>query len=542
MARTRPGLLTGALVGGFLVTALIAIFFLAAALVGTPFVPFDMFDWVGRVLPGRVITFGIDTIVTVITALNIGELSSTAKIAEQIMAVGGMLVTGIVVGAVVFELLKRVRLTPGAAGLIAGLGVGLPVALISQQVNRTALTDDSVNLIWIVLAFVLWGLALEWAFRRIAGAETSPDGAGSVQQIDRRRFLINVGGATAAITVLGSGIGVLLNGRKPQEITVALAEGAGAQPWSASNALPNADDVLVPAPGTRPELTPLADHYRIDINLVPPTVNEADWALKIDGLVDNPVDLTLDQIRSNYEPISQFVTIACISNRVGGDLIGTTLWTGARLKDVLADVGLKPEATHLRITAADDFDEITSIDLAMNDDRVMLCYAWDGLPLEVKHGFPLRIYLPNHYGMKQPKWITRIEAIPAWEEGYWVRRGWDKDALMKSTSVIDTIATEAIYERDGAQFVPIGGIAHAGDRGISTVEIKVDDGDWTPALLRKPLSETTWVIWRYDWPFSEGLHTFTVRCVDGDGVAQVEDVAPPRPSGATGLDTIDRSV
>jgi len=542
MARTRPGLLTGALVGGFLVTALIAIFFLAAALVGTPFVPFDMFDWVGRVLPGPVITFGIDTIVTVITALNIGELSSTAKIAEQIMAVGGMLVTGIVVGAVVFELLKRIRLTPGAAGLIAGLGVGLPVALISQQVNRTALTDDSVNLIWIVLAFVLWGLALEWAFRRMAGAETSPDGSSSVQQIDRRRFLINVGGATAAITVLGSGIGVLLNGRKPQEITVALAEGEGAQPWSASNTLPNADDVLVAAPGTRPELTPLADHYRIDINLVPPTVNEADWALKIDGLVDNPVDLTLDQIRNNYEPISQFVTIACISNRVGGDLIGTTLWTGARLKDVLADVGLKPEATHLRITAADDFDEITSIDLAMNDDRVMLCYAWDGLPLEVKHGFPLRIYLPNHYGMKQPKWITRIEAIPAWEEGYWVRRGWDKDALMKATSVIDTIATEAIYERDGAQFVPIGGIAHAGDRGISTVEIKVDDGDWTPALLRKPLSETTWVIWRYDWPFSEGLHTFTVRCVDGDGVAQIVDTAPPRPSGATGLDTIDRSV
>lgn len=542
MARTRPGLLTGALVGGLLVTALIAIFFLAAALVGTPFVPFDMFDWVGRVLPGPVITFGIDTIVTVITALNIGELSSTAKLAEQIMAVGGMLMTGIVVGALVFELLKRVRLTPGAAGLIAGLGVGLPVALISQQVNRTALTDDSLNLVWIVLAFVLWGLALEWAFRRIVGVETRTDGSGSVQQIDRRRFLINVGGATAAITVLGSGIGVLLNGRKPQGVTVALAEGEGAQPWSASNTLPNADDVLVPAPGTRPELTPLADHYRIDINLVPPTVNEADWALKIDGLVDTPVDLTLDQIRSNYAPISQFVTIACISNRVGGDLIGTTLWTGARLKDVLADVGLKPEATHLRITAADDFDEITSIDLAMNDDRVMLCYAWDGLPLEVKHGFPLRIYLPNHFGMKQPKWITRIEAIPAWEEGYWVRRGWDKDALMKATSVIDTIATEAIYERDGAQFVPIGGIAHAGDRGISTVEIKVDDGDWTPALLRKPLSETTWVIWRYDWPFSEGLHTFTVRCVDGDGVAQIVDVAPPRPSGATGLDTIDRSV
>jgi hypothetical protein len=536
-------LLTGALVGGFLITALVALFFLAAALVGTPFVPFDVFDWVGRVLPGPIITFGIDSIVTVITALNIGELSSTAKLAEQIMAVGGMLVTGVAVGAVVFELLRRVRLTPGGAGLIAGVGVGLPVALISQQVNRTALTDSSINLIWIVFAFVIWGLALEWVFRRMeATSQPTQAGEASVQQIDRRRFLVNVGGATAAITVLGSGIGVLLGNRRPQGVSVTLAEGEGAQPWSASNALPNVDDAVIVAPGTRPELTPLADHYRIDINLVPPTVNEADWKLKIDGLVDNPVELTLDQLRDNYEPISQFVTIACISNRVGGDLIGTTLWTGARLKDVLAGVGLKPEATHLRITAADDFDEITSIDLAMNDERVMLCYAWDGLPLEVKHGFPLRIYLPNHYGMKQPKWITRIEAIPAWEEGYWVRRGWDKDALMKATSVIDTVAADAIFERDGAQFVPIGGIAHAGDRGISAVEVKVDDGEWTPALLRKPLSETTWVIWRYDWPFSEGQHSFTVRCVDGDGVAQIVENAPPRPSGATGLNSLNQSL
>jgi DMSO/TMAO reductase YedYZ molybdopterin-dependent catalytic subunit len=541
MIHTRPGWLSGGVVGGLLITALTALFFLAAAAVGTPFVPFDMFDWVGRVLPGPVITFGIDSIVTVISAFNLGELSSTAKLAEQIMAVGGMLVTGIAIGAVVFELLKRTRLTPGAAGLIAGGGLGLVVALISQQVNRTALTDPALNLVWIVLAFLAWGLLVEWAWRWLARAQIATTEA-RVQQIDRRRFLVNVGGATAAITVLGSGIGVLLNNLRPRTLEVTLAEGEGAQPWSAQNTLPNADDAVIPAPGTRPELTPLADHYRIDINLVPPTVNEADWRLKIDGLVDNPLELTLDDLRNNYEPVSQFVTIACISNRIGGDLIGTTLWTGARLRDVLAGAGLKPEATHLRITAADDFDEITSVELALNDDRVMLCYAWDGLPLEVKHGFPLRIYLPDHYGMKQPKWILHIEAIPAWEEGYWVRRGWDKDALMKATSVIDTVAAEAIYERDGAQFVPIGGIAHAGDRGISAVEVKVDDGDWSPALLRKPLSETTWVIWRYDWPFTEGDHTFTVRCVDGQGNAQIEANAPSRPSGATGLDQVQQRV
>ena len=138
--------------------------------------------------------------------------------------------------------------------------------------------------------------------------------------------------------------------------------------------------------------------------------------------------------------------------------------------------------------------------------------------------------------MKQPKWITSIEAVDGWEEGYWVTRGWDEDALMRATSVVDTVATNMmIMESDDETLIPVGGIAHAGDRGISKVEVRVDDGDWQEAQLREPLSETTWVLWRFEWPFEEGEHTFAVRCYDGEGTLQITESNPVRPSGATGI-------
>jgi hypothetical protein len=138
--------------------------------------------------------------------------------------------------------------------------------------------------------------------------------------------------------------------------------------------------------------------------------------------------------------------------------------------------------------------------------------------------------------MKQPKWIVAMEAIGAWEPGYWVERSWSKEARMNATAVIDTVSSDmmAVDARPGTP-VPIGGIAHAGARGISKVELRVDGGDWLEADLREPLSPLTGVVWRYDWPLVPGEHTFTVRCVDGDGVAQVETPAPVRPDGATGL-------
>ncbi len=240
--------------------------------------------------------------------------------------------------------------------------------------------------------------------------------------------------------------------------------------------------------------------------------------------------------------MNRYVTLACISNPVGGDLISTTLWTGASLRDVLERAGLKATATHVKITSADGFYETVAIKLIYSERRVMLAYNWDGIPLLHKHGFPLRIYIPDRYGMKQPKWITDIEVVDRDEDGYWVARGWDKDAIMKATAVVDVVASDMTADQGGVTVVPVGGIAHAGAKGISTVEVRVDDGPWVAAQLRQPLSDTTWVIWRYDWPFEPGRHTFAVRCTDGDGTLQDEARAGSHPSGATGIHKVTRSL
>jgi DMSO/TMAO reductase YedYZ molybdopterin-dependent catalytic subunit len=295
-------------------------------------------------------------------------------------------------------------------------------------------------------------------------------------------------------------------------------------------------------PGTRPEITPVEDHYRIDISSRPPVIEEATYALPIMGLVDNELSLALDDIRNNYDSMDQYLTLACISNRVGGDLTSTQKWTGVSMQKLLAEAGLQENAKYLRIFGADGFDETVDIDLIMQDERIMLTYAWDDAPLPQRNGFPLRIYIPDRYGMKQPKWISEIEVVANYEDGYWVRRGWDKDAFMLTTSVIDVVATDAAYEADGTTIVPVGGMAHAGDRSISKVEVKVDNGEWQEAQLREPLSDKTWVLWRYEWPFSEGQHQFAVRSVDGDGEPQIETSRGTRPSGATGIHTTSGNV
>jgi DMSO/TMAO reductase YedYZ molybdopterin-dependent catalytic subunit len=512
--------------------------FAAAAVVGTPFPPFDLFNLLARVLPGGVVTFGIDLIASVIVGLNLGELSSTAKLAQQSLAVGIVLVIGAAVGAGLFAYWRALGGLDRVVGWGLGAVFGVGAVLLSIFFSANTFTPLAVNVVWLMCVFLIWGgaFALVYAQLRPAAAGAT---ANSVQVIDRRNFLVRLGGATAALTLVGTGISALSSRGRAAE------QAAAAEPlraWSADNRLPNADSSVQVVSGTRPELTPLDQHYRIDINTQPRYIDADSWRLVVNGLVNNPVELTLAQLRTDYPAFDQFVTIACISNYIAGDLIGTQRWTGFSLKHLIEQVGPMPEAVAIHITAADGFDEYISVAEALRDERVMLCYAWDGLPLEAEHGFPLRIYLPNRYGMKQPKWITGLEFVRSEEEGYWVRRGWDALALVNSTAVIDTVAVEAAFERDGQQVVPLGGIAYAGAQGISAVEVQVDDGPWQAAELRQPISDLTWTLWRYEWPFTAGEHTFTVRCVDGKGRPQVVTPADVRPSGATGLHRVRQRV
>ncbi|MGQ0561964.1 MAG: molybdopterin-dependent oxidoreductase [Gemmatimonadota bacterium] len=529
----KTGALTGALVGALVTAPLIAVMFLAWQLAGLPFLPFELFDWLARRLPGGMVTFGIDTLVAIIRALELGEISAAAKTAEQGLALAIFFILGMAAGAILFALLRRAeprrpRLRDGAA---FGVVIGILLLLIRLSLDTTSRAGPVFGGVWVVVLSALWGASFVWAFQHLRREPAANAATFEAQQLDRRRFLIRLGGASAVITVAGAGIGALTAMRK--ELRAMRARGSA---WSATNPLPNANAEVQPVAETRSELTQVEDHYRIDINTRPPMVEEDEWRLRVGGLVARPLELTLADLRTRYEPMHQFITLSCISNPIAGDLTSTSRWTGVSLRRLLEAVRPKASATHLRIRSVDGYHEVVSLADVQADARIMLTYDWDGLPLPNEHGFPLRIYIPDRYGMKQPKWIESIQAIDRWEAGYWVERGWDREARMKTTSVIDVVASDMmVIDADHRQLVPIGGIAHAGARGISRVEVSVDGGPWQQALLRDPLSPLTWVIWRFDWAFEPGEHTFTVRCIDGAGVPQIAERAPLRPSGATGL-------
>ncbi len=523
----RLNLGTGALVGALLTAPLIGIMYLADQLAGLPFVPFDLFDWLTRVLPGPLITFGIDLMIDTMILVGM-SVADSAKIAEQIMAVLQFLVGGIVAGMVFFGVVRARKIkTDLIAGVVIAALFGLPFITISIAIGQSSVAP-LLQILWLALLFLAWGLALSWACRRLTPVEAEA-AAGeaaetrAVERISRRQFLIRLGATSAVITVAGAGVGAVLAQAEQRRLEQALVETAAHQAETSEGLpFPNANDPVMPAPGTRPEYTPIKDHYQVFIRTEPTEIEGSTWILPITGLVDNPLMLTLDDIKNNYESRDQYVTISCISGRVGTSLIGTTQWTGVSMQDILAELQVRPEARYLHITSGDGFYETVDLDLINADKRIMLCYAWDGHDLPVGHGFPLRIWIPDRYGMKQPKWITGIEVTGEYQDGYWVERNWDKEALVKTTSVIDTVAVNAVIEDGDLRLVPVGGIAFSGDRGISKVEVRVDGGPWEEAKLRAPLSETTWVIWRYDWPFEAGDHTFEVRCAEGDGTPQIE--------------------
>lgn len=527
---------------------LVGAFYLVYGWMDTPYPPFDVMKFVTKdVLSGGIVTFGIDTMTDVILETNPNaDLDSAAKTSERMIAIVQFIglagIIGGLYGVVAEKLHQRGQFfsTEWSTGLILGMVTGALLAAISLTYEEGATAFPAFSSTWIIVAMLAWGGAHNWLYRRLLDDSTamvdspmmataiidSPmmmEGMASpshVTPLDRRQFLIQLGAGSAVITVVGAGLGELLR-------TKEVIQGGNLEIAALKVG-------LEPAYGTRAEYTPLANHYRIDINVGdPPDVDVATYRLKIRGLVEQPLDLALDNIMA-YPPVNQFVTLSCISNRVGGRLISTTQWTGVPMKQLLADWKPTPAATHIKITSFDGFDEIIDIATIMQDERVMLAYQWDGVPLLPKHGFPLRIYIPDHYGMKQPKWIEQMEFTNQWEEGYWVRRGWSRDAFVKTTSVIDTVAIENRTESNGQTLIPIGGIAYSGAKGISRVEVRVDDGDWLTADLRAPLSDTTWVLWRLDWPFEEGEHTFTVRAYDASGEAQIEKNADVRPDGATG--------
>jgi DMSO/TMAO reductase YedYZ molybdopterin-dependent catalytic subunit len=407
-----------------------------------------------------------------------------------------VLVFGAVAGATLFQLLSLTREPALLFGGILGTMLG-GLALVAERQLLRLPSGSIVPGAWVFLTFLAWGVAFGWAHDRtqLSGTDRTNDGDG------RRAFLKSMVVASAAVSAIAAIAGVVAGRVGPRF--------AGRR-WSDDHPLPNAGADIVPLDGSRPEFTPLENFYRIDTDTRAPAIDVGRWRLAVGGLVDRPLSVALEELRG-MESTDLFATLCCISNPPGGDLISTTRWSGVSLQRLLPRLGLRSSATHLRVTSADGFFESVALDTIRADARVMLAYAWDGVPLPVEHGYPLRLFVPDLYGMKQPKWIVGLDAIAQWEPGYWVSRGWSKDGRVSATSAID-VAT--IARRD-AVTIEAGGIAFGGARGISSVEVRVDDGEWHGAKLRRPLSDLSWVIWRAELPVSAGDHVVTVRASDG---------------------------
>ena len=286
-----------------------------------------------------------------------------------------------------------------------------------------------------------------------------------------------------------------------------------------------------------PEITPVPEHYVVSKNVLSPSVPAERWSLKITGLVDNELTLTLEDLMA-LEAVERPSALICISNPVGGELIGNSIWTGVRLRDLLAKAGVQDGATEVILRAADNYSDSFPREAALADGTIV-AYLQNGEPLTVDHGFPARVLVPGIYGMKNVKWVTVIELAAQDYQGYWQTRGWSDSAIVQTMSRIDT--AEAVRLEDGS--VMIGGIAFAGLRGIQKVQVSVDGGaTWQEAQLQNALNEFTWNLWGFGWRAEPGTYEVLVRAVDGTGEVQTGEREPPLPDGATGYHTVQVTV
>jgi DMSO/TMAO reductase YedYZ molybdopterin-dependent catalytic subunit len=360
----------------------------------------------------------------------------------------------------------------------------------------------------------------------------------------RRAFLRLIAAAAVALPIILLGVDRLLSrqneAQEQASTTPNLLPQTGPKPKGFED--PNLAPILAS------EVTPTYLFYRIDINPIVPQVDSKSWNLTIKGLVEKPLTINYDQIKS-MPSVEEYVTLECISNKIGGDLISTALWKGVRLSQLLQKAAIKPNVKYVVFRCADGYDVGIPIEKSQMEGTI-LAYDMNYAPLTPKHGFPVRAIVPGLYGMMNPKWITEIELVDSVYEGYWQRLGWRNNAEDNTGSTIlipdHAPARQRFRKLDETKDssyggkVPIAGIAFAGNRGISKVEVSTDGGTtWKTAQIKDPLSQYTWVLWTAGYvPPNKENYKIVVRATDKTGNTQTTEMSPPFPNGATGYHTI----
>lgn len=484
-------------------------------------------------------TFGTAAKHLYLIAALIGEAALTALVGEAYVAArsllfearkrpfdGALAYLDAPLIAVVLWLLSLCALAPllGGGWLGADLAGGVSMALLSQLAPN-----------------IVFALAFVWQTR--ASRRAIQEGLASGEPGARlsRRLLLQQG--TLAGVTLAGGLAVW------QALTSGLGALVGAGPPSTSAAsvtLTNLPTQITPPPtpvysdfapiaGQVSEVTAAANFYYVSKNLAgDPMVNGQAWRLAFTGMLARPYTLSYAQLRA-LPQVTQYHTLECISNVVGGDLMSNGYFTGVSLADALNTAGIQQGATSLIFKAADGYSDSLHMAQAL-DERSLIVYLLDGQPLPTAHGFPARLLIPGLYGMKNGKWLTELSVASGDYSGYWEQRGWTPEAKVKMTSRIDT-------PHDGdllvARPMSIAGVAYGGAQGIARVDVSVDAGKtWSPANMRRPLGALAWTLWEYPWTPSPGSHTLIVRAIDLQGAVQSYYPAPPLPDGASGYHVI----
>jgi DMSO/TMAO reductase YedYZ molybdopterin-dependent catalytic subunit len=350
-----------------------------------------------------------------------------------------------------------------------------------------------------------------------------PQPAGGDAAVDRRTFLRR--GLLAAVGVTAGSLVAVLVRSLLARARLAPADVAAVTPPAAPAGLfarPELDALVAE------EVTPTMKFYRVSKNAIDPEVKRDEWQLEVGGVVARPRVLRLDDVE-RLPRVERYHTLMCISSEIGDSLIGNASWTGVRLMDVLDLVGYEARTRFVHFRSADGYVESIPLEQAR---ETLLAYRMNGAPLADRHGFPLRALVPGTYGMKNPKWITRITAAEGPALGFWSRVGWNPSATPKTFSRIDVPRRRAVIKPETV----VGGIAYAWNRGIARVEISDDDGaTWHRADLRPALSPNAWTLWAVAWTARRrGDRNLLVRATDGTGEVQTAQVTEPFPSGVSG--------
>lgn len=440
---------------------------------------------------------------------------------------------GIVIVVLVLAIILGSRSLASPSPLIIGIAVasvlGAAAAFEGPSVEILGIVSPIAGGIIAASAALILVRSLDarweiwWWKRNTPGESQAPLGW------DRRRFM-RAAGAIGGVTVLVGAVAMTSDRRRTTRIAEQIPD-----------RLPpvGPDQRTVPAPPTLvldpPYLTPTESFFRIDTALSFPSVDLDTWSVRIHGLVDREIELTYDDLLRRPQ-IERTITICCVSNEVGGPYVGNAVWQGVALADVLREAGVQDAAEQIFSRSIDGWTCGFPIGAALDGRDALIAIGMNGSPLPLRHGFPARLIVPGLYGyVSATKWLDEIE-INRWDDarGFWIPRGWARDAPIKTQSRIDVPRSR---QSIAAGTVVIAGVAWAPETGIAKVEVRIDDGEWIEAQLTNDVTDDAWRVWRLNWEAETGTYTVQVRATDKSGYTQTEKVQPVAPDGATGWHT-----